>query len=78
MGIGVARLRRTMPCGMLTVMNRPTYDELAKAFREAAAHLDYCGYGDRWESECATASGLVERTEKMLKALDVPAEASDV
>ena len=27
--------------------------KLVAALREAAAHLEYCGYGDSWERECA-------------------------
>ena len=37
---------------------------LAEAERlliEAHGHLEYCGYGDRWERECAMGSKLPER-----------------
>jgi hypothetical protein len=36
---------------------------LAKALKEAIDHLDYCGYGDSWERECAHDSGLPDRLE---------------
>lgn len=28
-------------------------EELFDALEEAEGHLDYCGYGDSWERECA-------------------------
>lgn len=34
---------------------------ICKALVEAAEHLDYCGYGDRWESMCARESGMIAR-----------------
>jgi hypothetical protein len=27
--------------------------ELLEALKEAKGHLEYCGYGDAWERECA-------------------------
>lgn len=35
---------------------------------EAVAHLDYTGYGDNWERECADHSKLPERLERALTA----------
>lgn len=35
--------------------------KLATVLEEAEQHLDYCGYGDKWERECAEASKLSER-----------------
>lgn len=38
---------------------------LLVALKAAEAHLDYTGYGDSWERECAISSdipGLIERT----------------
>ena len=32
--------------------------ELFDALKQAQEHLDYCGYGDRWERECADAAKL--------------------
>lgn len=43
---------------------------LRAALQAAADHLDYCGYGDRWESECARSEKLEERIEKALDSTD--------
>lgn len=59
-------------------MPKPTYEELEKAFRDAMAHLDYCGYGDSWERECARDSGLISDLEKVLKALGPEAKSDNV
>lgn len=40
--------------------------ELAKALDEANNHLDYCGWGDSWEREGATAAKLPEKVEAAL------------
>jgi hypothetical protein len=45
--------------------------DLLEALKLAVAHLDYCGYGDKWERECAVESGL----EKRLEAAIAKAEA---
>ena len=34
--------------------------------KEVNDHLDYCGWGDSWERECATAQKLPEKWEKAL------------
>jgi len=39
---------------------------LAEALRDAADHLEYCGYGDRWERECARDAGLPKKIEEAL------------
>lgn len=44
--------------------------QLGEALQEASDHLDYCGYGDKWERECAEASGLRPKVEAALRALD--------
>lgn len=41
--------------------------KLAEALRDAEAHLDYCGYGDSWERECARDDKLPERIEEALE-----------
>lgn len=41
---------------------------LAEALIAASDHLDYCGYGDNWENECARESGLEEQIEAAIKA----------
>lgn len=33
-------------------------NELLAVCKLALEHLEYCNYGDRWEKECAVASGL--------------------
>jgi hypothetical protein len=33
---------------------------VTEALQEASDHLDYCGYGDKWERECADASKIEE------------------
>jgi hypothetical protein len=42
--------------------------QLERALKAASEHLDYCGYGDSWERECAQASKLPEKIEAALKA----------
>lgn len=41
--------------------------QLVHALSEARDHLDYCGYGDKWERECAKESGLQELIEDTLE-----------
>jgi len=40
---------------------------LERALQAAKEHLEYCGYGDKWERECAEASKLEEQIEEALK-----------
>lgn len=47
----------------LTPLERLLYD----ALEAASNHLDYCGYGDSWESECAHSEKLPD---KIMDALD--------
>lgn len=54
-------------------MPKPTYEELQAAFQEAYTHLDYCGFGDMWERECARDSGLIARLTAVNLALLEPA-----
>jgi len=51
-------------------MKKKDWKELVKLFEEMAYHLDYCGYGDSWERECADASRLPERVSLMQDKLD--------
>lgn len=46
------------------------YKLLVKLFQEAVAHLEYCGYGDDWERECADADNLPKKLERMVKRTD--------
>lgn len=36
------------------------FEQVLNALKDARDHLDYCGYGDRWEHECAVAQKLPE------------------
>lgn len=40
-----------------------------EVIREMADHLDYCGYGDSWERECAVYSKLPERVSALMEKL---------
>ncbi len=44
--------------------------KLGKALKDASEHLDYCGYGDNWESECALERGLDKDIEKAVRAYE--------
>lgn len=46
------------------------YIKLATLFDEAVQHLEYCGYGDNYERECARDDKLPERLEKMSKRIE--------
>lgn len=47
---------------------RQRVKELGAALRSAQEHLEWCGYGDSYESECARNQGLPELIEKALEA----------
>lgn len=40
---------------------------LMEALIEAQDHLEYCGYGDPWERECAETQGLEGKIERALE-----------
>lgn len=40
---------------------------IGEALELASNHLDFCGYGDSWERECAEAQGLVDKIEIALE-----------
>ena len=44
---------------------------LLEALIAAKEHLEYCGYGDRWERECARDGGLIEKIDAALTAATV-------
>lgn len=44
---------------------------LARALKESQDHLEYCGYGDAWERECAEESGLEETINHALVVADL-------
>lgn len=41
--------------------------ELLEALRAAHDHLEYSGYGDKWEMECAEHNKLPEKIQAALK-----------
>lgn len=47
---------------VMTETERILYEALAAA----KAHLDYCGYGDSWEAECAREERLEEQIQAAL------------
>ena len=49
-------------------------DALREALRAAEQHLEYCGYGDRWERECARSAKLPEQIVDALAAYDALVE----
>lgn len=46
----------------------PLVRQLVEALSKSKDHLEYCGYGDRWERECARDSKLAEKIEAALVA----------
>lgn len=57
-------------CKSVKVIPFSEYKKLAKLFQEALAHLEYCGYGDSYERECAREDKLPERLERMEKRIN--------
>ena len=51
------------------ISKRLTVDmpNLIDALRAAKEHLDYTGYGDKWERECAQVNKLEEKIDEALK-----------
>jgi hypothetical protein len=45
----------------------PTYEELRRALEQALEHLDWTGWGDSWERECARDSGMCDDLPALLK-----------
>lgn len=48
---------------------------LVEALRAASEHLDYCGYGDKWERECAKEAKLEKKISDALDAADAREKA---
>ncbi len=44
----------------------PTYKLVLDGLQKAEEHLEYCGYGDNWERECAREQGLASTIEHAL------------
>lgn len=51
-------------------MDNALVKQLYEALQAASEHLDYCGYGDSWERECARESKLEEKIAAALKAAE--------
>jgi uncharacterized protein (DUF1684 family) len=49
-------------------MEKELIQILLDALKSARDHLEYCGYGDSWERECAQASGLGNQIKKAVEA----------
>lgn len=49
------------------MISKEQLSQILEALKAASDHLDYCGYGDSWERECAQASKLEERVASALK-----------
>jgi hypothetical protein len=49
-------------------MSKEIMQLLLNALKAARDHLEYCGYGDSWERECAQASGLENQIKKAVEA----------
>lgn len=45
-------------------------EQLYKALKAAAEHLNYCGYGDSWERSVAEAAGLEKEIDEALEAYE--------
>lgn len=43
------------------------YEEVHNLLVRANEHLEYCGFGDAWERECAKASGLTKDLEEYFR-----------
>ena len=45
--------------------------QVVDALKAASDHLEYCGYGDNWERECAVDDNLPEQIAAALKVAGV-------
>jgi hypothetical protein len=48
------------------MLNRVIFKKVLKALEDARNQLEYCGYGDSWERECAFHDKLPEKLEKAI------------
>lgn len=53
-------------------------EQLFNVLTDAEQHLEYCGWGDSWERECAYDSKLPDRVTAALKAADLTGASQDV
>jgi hypothetical protein len=51
-------------------MDEKVFKELVELFAEMADHLDFCGYGDQYERECARNDKLPQRVDNMRMRLE--------
>jgi chromosome segregation ATPase len=49
---------------------REALKQTREALNDAKEHLDYCGWGDSWERECAKAQGLEPKVDAALDAAE--------
>jgi hypothetical protein len=49
---------------------RAALTQTREALSDARDHLDYCGWGDSWERECAKAQGLEPKVDAALDAAE--------
>ncbi len=47
-----------MPKNLTKITDIEKIKSLKNALKAAQSHLEYCGYGDKWERECAESSNL--------------------
>lgn len=52
-------------------MTEQEIQQVVTALKAASDHLEYCGYGDAWERECATTEGLPKQIEDALRVAGV-------
>lgn len=48
------------------ILIKEDFNQILSALESAYNHLNYCGWGDTWERECAKDSKLPEQIEKAL------------
>lgn len=51
----------------LNTTEKKLIKKLLNALEMAHNHLEYCGYGDQWERECARESKLPARIEQVIE-----------
>lgn len=49
---------------------RKALKQTREALNDAKEHLDYCGWGDTWERECAKEQGLQPKIDAALDAAE--------
>lgn len=49
------------------MITRLQFESLLAALEDAVSHLEYCGYGDSWERECADDQKLPEKLDNAIE-----------